>query len=376
MAQKRILFISGSLEPTRDGVGDYTRTLASSCCKIGCESFTMSLREVYLNRPIQEVQCGIRTLRLPDAINNIYYQKKALAWAKEIKPDWISLQFVCYSFHPKGLCWKMIPFVNALRKIAPLHIMAHELWIGPHAEAPFKEKLIGFAQRQLVTRIYKKAECIHTQCAPYQYLLQQQGIEAKLLPIFSNLKIAQGHGREWLLNFIKERFSIKNIENSLFFGFFGSLYRGFPSDTLHDQLAALATASSSPIIALSFGHLGASAATWENFSKHSQRRVKTIKMPILNDEELSLGLQGLNAGLITTPLSLLEKSGSAATFYSHGIPIIAIRDDVHFKNYTHNPHPFGAVILKDYQPSPYLPPTPRAEHTPLLIAEKFLQDLR
>ncbi|HQU09596.1 MAG TPA: hypothetical protein PLV25_06515, partial [Opitutales bacterium] len=51
----------------------------------------------------------------------------------KFSPDWISLQFVPYSFHSKGWCWQLEKFLDIIAPIkCKWQIMFHEIWIGAH----------------------------------------------------------------------------------------------------------------------------------------------------------------------------------------------------------------------------------------------------
>jgi len=47
--------------------------------------------------------------------------------------------------------------------------------------------------------------------------------------------------------------------------------------------------------------------------------------------EISKLLQTLDLGLATTPLEVIQKSGSAAAMLEHGLPLLVIRDDWHLR---------------------------------------------
>jgi hypothetical protein len=49
-----LLFITGCLEPGKDGVGDYTRELASACARRGYPVFLMSLNDPWIRAPLKE----------------------------------------------------------------------------------------------------------------------------------------------------------------------------------------------------------------------------------------------------------------------------------------------------------------------------------
>src|SRR3974377_1356146 len=103
----RICFITSSLEPGRDGVGDYARDLASSCVTRGFDSQLSALNDGHIDVTVEETQTArgvaIRTLRLSASRPWHARVRSARAFLQSFPPDWVSLQFVCYGFHRKGL---------------------------------------------------------------------------------------------------------------------------------------------------------------------------------------------------------------------------------------------------------------------------------
>ena len=68
-AGMRIAFLCGSLEPGRDGVGDYTRGLAEELQRQGHEVIIIALRDRFITQPVvsdgETSDDSIKILRLP-----------------------------------------------------------------------------------------------------------------------------------------------------------------------------------------------------------------------------------------------------------------------------------------------------------------------
>jgi hypothetical protein len=105
--QIKILFLCGSAEPGKDGVGDYTRCLCGELNRTGHEAQILSLCDKQATGFVTQTQVSEKTAvtvrRIPIATSN----KQRLVWTQEIlkneTSDWISLQFVTFSYDPKGL---------------------------------------------------------------------------------------------------------------------------------------------------------------------------------------------------------------------------------------------------------------------------------
>ncbi len=343
----KIAFICGCIEAGRDGVGDYVKRLAEACQAIGHTITIISINDKWIKSP-QLTNGPITILRLPKALYQKDQENKLKAHLLQFRPDCISLQFVCYSFHPKGLCWKVANFLKRIKGNTRCHIMAHELWIGPHKEAPIKEKIVGWLQKNLIKPIFTQANHLHTHSPTYQYLLKQEGITSTLLPLFSNIPITTQEKESCLIPLLKEQginISTDTRNHFLIFGFFGSIYRNFSPKLFLKTITQVTKKTGKKAVVLSIGHLGASKISWDEFCKNDLNDVIFAKAIPLTEKALSLCLQELDYGVATTPLSLIEKSGSAAVLKAHGLPTLICRDDVHFSGLTPNNLPTGFHIL-------------------------------
>lgn len=189
-----ILFICGSAEIGNDGVGDYTRRLCGMLLRAGHKAQILSLcdKTIFFTSENQITEkTTVRAHRIPVTTDN----KQRLAWVerilKDFQPDWISLQFVPYSFNPKGLPFWLPSFLKKIRGNHKWHIMFHELWLGIDAESSFKHKCIGKVQQIITKKIIQntKAQSVNTQNKLYQFFLHSHNINAEVLPICGNIPL-------------------------------------------------------------------------------------------------------------------------------------------------------------------------------------------
>src|ERR1700730_16908643 len=103
----KIIFICGSLEPGRDGVGDYTRRLAGKLILLGHDAAAVALNDPHIQDELAGTQpvdgVTVPVLRMPSAMDAKLRFQRVKEWIEPFRPGWISLQFVPYAFHPKGL---------------------------------------------------------------------------------------------------------------------------------------------------------------------------------------------------------------------------------------------------------------------------------
>ena len=156
----KIIFLCGSLEPGRDGVGDYTRQLASELILNGHQAGIVAINDQHITDKFEGVQnlgsVSLRVLRLPSHIPALHRFKQARLWIDNFDPEWLSLQFVPFAFHPKGLPFQMGKLLTTLTGDRRWHIMVHELWVGMNKESSLKFFWWGVFQRQLIKALFNK----------------------------------------------------------------------------------------------------------------------------------------------------------------------------------------------------------------------------
>jgi len=126
----KIAFLTSCFEPGLDGVGDYTRSLASECIRLGhpCKIFALKDRYIQTDElPRREIdkKSGVSTCRYRNAferssLKHIY--EDMVDW----KPDWVSFQYVGYGFHPKGIVFGISDQLSTVINGRKLHIMLHD----------------------------------------------------------------------------------------------------------------------------------------------------------------------------------------------------------------------------------------------------------
>jgi glycosyltransferase involved in cell wall biosynthesis len=247
----------------------------------------------------------------------------------EFQPDWISLQYVPYGYHCKGLpiffSRHLVSLVGGFR----WHFMFHELWIEPRGglSAP----LISILQKVHIANLCRSIcpRKVHTSNEIYARKLARIGISASLLPLFSNIEKvpSQGSLRQKL---VEECTPASPASDVWIFLFFGSIHPGWDVDVFLERIShAARKAGKKAVILLSIGK----NPCQEHASLSSLRKIKTgflhfREIGEMATSDISQFLQAADFGVATTPLGLLGKSGSAAAMASHGIPVVVPRIDV------------------------------------------------
>jgi hypothetical protein len=332
----KILFICSCLEEGRDGVGDYTRRLAGELIAQGHEVFLLSIHDKYISE-VSEVDqlidgVCILALRIPSTYS---YQSKgeiAQKWIRRLNPEWLSLQYVPYGFHPKGLPIGLISLLKQLGKGRKWHIMFHELWVGISRVSPFKHRIVGFFQRNLALRLILDLapKKIMTSNRLYQLVLKGAGVESEELPLFSNIPILpfeQDFIDRQLLFCLPEK--CKNSSANLYVGIFGTIY---PQANLEAYLTTQLNSQAwleKNVVIVGFGKTDKWGS--DEFARLAlvfKDRISFLHLGILSVEHVSSVLQFIDLAISCTPAQHIGKSGVFAAMRHHGVSVLLPTKDI------------------------------------------------
>ena len=329
----RIMLICGSLDPGRDGVGDYCRRIAGELVTLGAECLVLGFNDDAVESETTESrQPLIRLVRLPARLPLGKRAARAASLLADWEPDWVSLQFVSYAFHRKGIPIRELYLLPRLLGSRKLHVMLHELWVGLGVMKSPKNTILGTLQRWVLMRLLDglRPSVVHTSNEYYRATLARHGIEATVLPLFGNIPVSTESADLWLADAVTRKGGpdISKRDRLWLLGFFGGIPARWPSDQLFDRLSALARASGRHAVVISAGATGYASnsllATWR--VKHPEVDFVTIgPRPAL---EISQFFNSIDFGITPHPIYLLGKSGSVAAMLEHGLPLIAGWGDI------------------------------------------------
>jgi len=314
----KIVFICSALEPGRDGVGDYTRRLAGELIRRGDDVVIFSLNDRYVDNVLSGLQCAegtdVPVVRIPSG----YSIKQRFLLAKEqidqIGPDWLSLQYVPFGFHPKGLHAGLSKRLSSLGKGRRWHIMFHELWVGMALEESKKLVWWGRGQRYFIKSLLNnlRPSVVHTQTRLYQAQIAKLGFNADYLPLFGNIPVNSPTGKNGKA-FVSEKIS---------FVIFGSIHDGAPIDEFAKE-AAKYSREKGVVISFTFvGRCGPERDRWSAILRSEALSVE------FHGEESAIRISDIlsnsTMGISATALAVIEKSGSFAAMREHGLTVICV----------------------------------------------------
>lgn len=382
----RIAFVTGCLEPGRDGVGDYTRDLAAACIASGHACSVLALNDPYVTERVEDAQSArgvtMPALRLPPNASWSERMIVASSWSRLRDAEWLSLQFVPYALNPHGLVAGLERHLPRLAHRRLVHVMFHELWIGAERGARLKHRAIGLLQRAAVLRLAQALapNVVHTSNAAYAALLERAGVKALELPLCGSVPIAPDADADWLgrelaMLGVPPQF-LRPRERAWWFAMFGSIHPEWSPEPLFATLAAAARDAGRRVVIVSAGRQGPGGALWQSMTTRYAPEFALCALGERSGEALSRCLQSADFGIATTPWQLIGKSATAAAMLDHGLPVIVTRDDVSFGLPGGPSHPLLHRYGRDtaaWLTSPPTRGTPRSGVA--AMAGRFLADL-
>jgi hypothetical protein len=343
----KIVFLCGCLEPGRDGVGDYSRRLAAEIIRQGHQAAIIALNDSYVNAEIVPAEASrdliakdfqesdgteVPVMRLSQKSPWSVRTQIAKKYIESKNPDWISLQFVPYSFHSKGLPFMLSSRLKALGERHKWHIMFHELCVGLQEASSLKERVIGFAQQATICSLVRRLcpSKVHSNCEPYINVLRRWEIPATQLRLFSNLMVSSEDGYALLTNYAT---NLPPKERLLIGGAFGAIYSAWAVEEAINEFFKVATQRNKQALFVLIGKHNRSDDWLQDLIEQFRGRVNIISTGQQPDFVVSRFLNSLDVGFVASPRGLIEKSGAAAAFRDHGIPLVVSRDDWKLRGY-------------------------------------------
>ena len=347
----KILFLCGSAEPGKDGVGDYTRRLSGELIRQGHSCAVVAIMDKGVSGALEETQqiesTNVPVLRLP--YRNGYEKSciDAKLWVDAFNPEWISLQYVPFSFHSKGMPLGLANAIKQLSKGRNVHIMFHELWLGMDIKASFKFKIWGKVQSVIIRSFIDtlKPLSIQTQTKLYQKQLLKLGISVNIMPLFGNIPVLFDFnvmkGTELLDS--KKKFSVI---------IFGTIHYGAPVEVFTNSVSKYALSSNVDIKIIFIGRCGEEIKEWVSTCK--SKRIKTEVLGELSSVKISEVLSKADLGITTTPFLLAEKSGTVAAMKEHGLPILCVSRAWDVKDFPVDYSPIGIQLFEEHGLAHYI----------------------
>jgi len=326
----KVAFICSSLEPGRDGIGDYTLRLASELVQQGHDCLCLAINDRFITTEhpadptIGQLSCSqvpsiVRIGPSQDWDARVKTSRRLLG---EFQPEWVSLQFGPFAYHPKGLSRRLGRDIKVLADGCHLHVMCHELWIDSTFPLPLRHRLLGWLQKGFVRRLFSelRPRVVHTQLEYYQRMLRRVAVSPELLPLHGNVPVTNSaaQGRDWLAGFI----DLKN--NDFVAGFFGDILPTL-DNVLLEHFVSAHSRRGERLFILSAGGLSEDGKVrFQQARNQNGKDACFVELGRISEIEVSKYLSSLNVGLTAYPMELAGKSGGVAAMLEHGKSVICL----------------------------------------------------
>jgi len=319
----KILFLCSSLERGKDGVGDYVRQLAGQLAGRGHVVALASTNDAAENLNDPEADEAVSVLRLSAHLPWRERTRRLRSFIENFEPDCLSLQFVPFGFHRKGLPVFLPRRLQDISAGRPWHIMFHELWTGITASSPWQHKVAGFVQRGIAKDLVRRLRpvAVHTSNPLYVELLRRADISADTLPLFGNIERDESEA-SWMKGVLRE-LAIKdeNRPSWMVAGMFGSCYPDYPLEQQARRMATIAAESGRSLAILGIGGGTGTGDVWERRIRSAVPNVVACHLGRQESPRVSAFLSALDIGMPCTPAEFVGKSGSAAAMVLHGVSL-------------------------------------------------------
>jgi len=370
----KIIFLCGALEPGRDGVGDYVRCLSAELIRQGHHIAAAGINDSHISEMQNSGLQGpaeLSVLRLPSVLAEEDRIALLRVFIDSFDPEWISLQFVAFSFHPKGLTFGLANKLITAGNGRKWQIMFHELWVGMSAEASRKEALWGKVQLLLIKSMIRKIQplIIHTQSHLYKKQLERIGSSPVLLPLFSNIPVSYPER-------IKAKISRRiEIHKKISVVIFGGIHVGGPITQLAKEAKAYAEKHALDLELVVLGRNGREQQRW--VKEWEDAGLSITQMGEQTAEKVSEILTEYDFGIFTTPIALVEKSGSVAAMREHGIHLLCVSREWNPAGIHMADNPYGITAYKAGSLAAFFEQQPDFSYIPTLsvVAKQFISNL-
>lgn len=337
-----LVIVAGGLQPTRDGIGDHSRRLAAALTKLGVPTAILALADERLTgdtreEPQEEEGLEIPTLRLSPTLAFSERVVRGRRFVDKVGGRHLMFAFSPYQFDRRGIVWRATIELPRLARRLSSSILFHETWIGEDIGASLRTRCVGLAQRLMVQRLVRALEPVRLYSTNplYREMLQANGIATETLPHFGNVPVQATRAESWLPRLLADKgvaVGPQGLDAFYLIGLFGSLYPGLDLPSLLPAFDAAAERRGKRPLVASIGIMG-DRPQWLAWQRAHGARFGLIDIGPATPLRISQFINSLDLGLATTPLAQFGKSGTAAAFIEHGVPVLIAVEAPRFRHW-------------------------------------------
>ena len=350
-----LVIVVGGLEPMRDGIGDHSRRLAAALIKRGIPTALLALADQVVeddSRRARQSDDGveIETLRLS---TRVPFQERAAQgrrFIEEVGGRHALFAFSPYQFDLRGVVSRALVELPEMVEGMTSSILFHETWIGEEETDGLWTRLVGFTQRRLVQMLAHdlKPVKLYSTNPVYRHMLDAYDIKTQVVPHCGNVPVQETRADDWLPQALAAAgiaMGPNGLKDFYLIGLFGSLYRGLELPRLLPSFEAVARRKGRKPLIANIGIIG-NGAQWARWKLVYGERFGLVDLGPTTVLRISQFINTVDLGVSTTTLALVGKSGTAAAFIEHGVPLLLPVEYPHFRHWRE-------TMMSEYPPNCY-----------------------
>ncbi len=281
----KICFITGQKESKQCGITDYVELLAQELEKLGHQ-----IEQYFIKKDYEDLN------NLPNA-------------------DLYTIQFAPYAYANNGIPRRILNLLARKLQNKRVHLNFHEIWVGAYPRANWKERGIGWLQKNLILGFINrcKPELITSSNAAAIDRLKRRGVPARFLYLFGNIPYSAAS-------------KAMTAEQTLKIAFFGTPYADFPYHKLGNFFSNLSKACGKKLEIILIGRQREDRGIDQILSLCKMNNSSIQTTGELSTDLISEQLQECTLAVSTTPYDVIGKSGATAAMFEHGLPVLAYDD--------------------------------------------------
>ena len=343
----------------RDGIGDHSRRLAAALIKRGIPTALLALADQSLEDDWQRGRQSddgveIETLRLATRVRFQDRAARGRKFIEEVGGRHALFAFSPYQFDLRGIVLRALIELPEMVEGLTSSILFHETWIGEEEVDGVWTRLIGFTQRRLVQMLVHDLEPVklYSTNPVYRHMLAAYDIETEVVPHCGNVPIQETRADSWLPQALADSgvaMGPNGLEDFYLIGLFGSLYAGLELPRLLPSFEAVARRKGGKPLIANIGIIG-NGGQWARWRRVYGAQFGVVDLGPTTVLRISQFLNTVDLGVSTTTLALAGKSGTAAAFTEHGVPLLLPVEYPHFRHWRES-------MMSEYPPN-YMRVTP------------------
>ena len=326
----------------RDGIGDHARRLAAALTERGIPTALLALADQTLEDDSQrgrqsDAGVEIETLRLSTRIAFPARAAQGRAFIEEVGGKHVMFAFSPYQFDLRGVVSRALVELPEMVQGKTCSILFHETWIGEEDIDGLWTRLVGFTQRRLVQMLAHdlKPVKLYTTNPVYRHMLAAYDIRTEVVPHCGNVPVQETRADSWLPQALAEadiEMGAGGLQDYFLIGLFGSLYPGLELPRLLPSFEAVARRKGKKPLIANIGIIG-NGGQWARWKQTYGQQFGLVDLGPTTVLRISQFLNTVDLGVSTTTLALAGKSGTAAAFIEHGVPLLLPVEYPHFRHW-------------------------------------------